>query len=117
MSKPKPNTHAKTEDLLNERNATHGSFIVNSAVSQSLKRLLSGRLTAKELEDTRQYFIDGYSQLEMIHVEALDHTCGKLGRIYAGQPTFDDHWDDSSGYFKLPVKFNHGKITPDRLRQ
>lgn len=109
MSNPKPNTKESTDELLDERNATHGSFIVNSAVSQSLKRLLRGELTAEELEETRRYFKEGYWTLKMIHVEALDHTCGKLGRIYAGQPEFDDHWDDGSGYFKLPVKFKHGK--------
>lgn len=109
MSKPKPNTNKTTDALLDERNATHGSFVVNSGISQSVKRLLRGELTTEELEETRQYFIDGYATLKMIHVEALDHTCGKLGRIYAGQPEFDDHWDDCSGYLKLPVKFKHGK--------
>lgn len=110
MSKPKPNVHEKTEDLLKERDKTHGSFIVNSAVSQALKDLLSGNLTAKDLEDSRAYFKDGYANLRPIHREALDHVCGKLGRIYAGQPTFDDHWDDCAGYMKLPVKFNHAKL-------
>lgn len=108
MSNPKPNTHTKTEDLLSERDSTHGSFIVNSGVSQAIKHLLEGTLDQEELEENRKYFVDGYKELKSIHKEALDHVCGKLGRIYAGNPTFDDHWDDCSGYMKLPVKFNHG---------
>lgn len=98
-----------TNELLIERDKTHGSFIVNSGVSQTVKKLLRGTLTPEELEETRQMFIEGHATMHMIHHEALDHICGKLGRIYAGQPTFDDHWVDISGYGKLPVKFNHGK--------
>lgn len=99
----------KTDELLDERNKTHGSFIYNSAVSQTMKKLMDGTLTTEQLEDTRKYFLEGYGNMNMIHHEAIDHMCGKFGRIYAGQPFFDDHWDDISGYGKLPVKFNHGK--------
>jgi len=95
--------------LLYERDKTHGSFIVNSGVSQTIKKLLRGTLTASELNESRKMFIEGYEKMHPIHHEALDHICGKLGRIYAGQAEFDDHWDDISGYGKLPVKFNHGK--------
>lgn len=83
-----------TKDLLTERNETHGSFIVNSRVSQALKEVVR-----KE---------PGYQNLDIIHREALDHMFGKIGRIMAGQPTFDDHWDDIAGYAQLPKKFNHG---------
>lgn len=100
----------ETTKLLDERNKTHGSFIVNSAVSQAIKLLLRGELSPEQLLETQEHFHKGYSTLGLIHKEALDHVCGKLGRIYAGQPTFDDHWDDCSGYFKLPVKFNHGAV-------
>lgn len=98
-----------TEELLAERHKTHGSFIVNSGVSQATKMLLRGELTPERLEETRQFFKDGYKKLQLIHREAYDHWCGKLGRIYAGNPDFDDHWEDQSGYTKLPVKFQHGK--------
>lgn len=96
MSKPKPNKNATTEQLLDERNATHGSFIVNSRVSQGLKRVVRNE--------------PGYEMLDDIHKEALDHMFGKIGRIMAGQPTFDDHWDDLGGYAGLPKKFKHGKL-------
>ena len=95
MSKAKPNTKATTGELLDERNSTHGSFVVNSAVSQALKEVFRNE--------------PGWEQLEIIHREAIDHICGKFGRIMAGQPAFDDHWDDIAGYAQLPKKFNHGK--------
>lgn len=84
------------EQLLDERNKTHGSFVVNSRVSQALKDVVRNE--------------PGYAQLDLIHREALDHIFGKIGRIMAGQPTFDDHWLDISGYAALPKKFNHGKV-------
>lgn len=96
MSKPKPNTHAETKDLLHERNSTHGSFTVNGRVSQKLKEIFRNE--------------PGWNNLDIIHKEAIDHICGKFGRIMSGQPTFDDHWDDISGYAQLPKKFKHGKI-------
>lgn len=95
MSNPKPNTKATPQELLAERDATHGSFIVNGRVSQSLKEVFRNE--------------PGWEELDIIHREAIDHICGKFGRIMAGQPTYDDHWDDIAGYAQLPKKFNHGK--------
>lgn len=85
----------ETNDLLNERGKTHGSFIVNSRVSQAIKNAL-------RREET-------YAQLPDIHREALDFIAGKIGRIMAGQYDYDDHWEDVAGYALLPKKFNHGK--------
>ena len=84
-----------TQDLLNERNETHGSFIVNSRVGQGIKDLLRAE--------------PGYENLNTFHREALDFIASKIGRIMAGQATFDDHWEDISGYALLPIKFEHGK--------
>lgn len=95
MSKPKPNTKTNINELLEERNTTHGSFVVNSRVSQRLKEVFRNE--------------SNWEKLDPIHREAIDHICGKFGRIMAGQPTFDDHWDDIAGYAGLPKKFNHGR--------
>ena len=84
-----------TEELLEERDQTHGSFIVNSRVGQSLKDVVR-----KE---------DSYKELSLVHREALDFIFSKIGRVMAGQADFDDHWDDIAGYAKLPQKFNHGR--------
>ena len=86
---------SRVDELLNTRDKTHGSFIVNSRVSQGLKDVVRAEPT--------------YKALAPIHREALDHIFGKIGRIMAGQPEFDDHWDDISGYGRLPVKFKHGR--------
>ena len=94
MSKQKPNIHADIKELLNERNATHGSFVENARVSQQLKEVFRAE--------------PNWQNLNQVHKEAIDHICGKFGRIMAGQPTFDDHWDDIQGYAGLPKKFNHG---------
>lgn len=85
----------RTDELLDERNSTHGSFVVNGRVSQTLKEVFRNE--------------PGWAQLDTVHREAIDHICGKFGRIMAGQPTFDDHWDDIAGYAQLPKKFNHGQ--------
>ena len=95
MSKPKPNTKESTSELLEERNNTHGSFIVNGRVSQRLKEVFRAE--------------PGWDNLNIVHREAIDHICGKFGRIMAGQPTYDDHWDDIAGYAQLPKKFRHGE--------
>lgn len=92
-----------TDELLDERNQTHGSFIVNSRVSQGLKDVVRNE--------------PGYSKLKPIHREALDHIFGKIGRILAGQAGYNDHWDDISGYGKLPVKFSHGDKEIDSVQQ
>lgn len=103
MSKPKPNTHTDIKELLNERDSTHGSFIVNSRVSQKLKDVFRSE--------------PGWEKLDIIHREAIDHICGKFGRIMAGKPTFDDHWDDIAGFAGLPKKFNHGMSTGDASKE
>lgn len=87
--------HQSTEALLDERNSTHGSFIVNSRVGQSLKDVIRRELS--------------YRDLPLIHREALDFIFSKIGRIMAGQYDYNDHWHDIAGYAKLPEKFNHGK--------
>lgn len=96
MSEPKPNKHKNVKNLLDERDSTHGAFTDNARLSQQLKEVFR--------DDP------GWQYLDPIHREAIDHICGKFGRIMAGKPTFDDHWDDISGYAQLPKKFNHGRI-------
>lgn len=84
----------ETTDLFNERNETHGSFVDNARVAQSLKRVLHTQ--------------DNWGEMNDLHKEALDLICTKIGRIMSGQADFDDHYEDIAGYAKLPQKFNHG---------
>jgi len=75
----------KTEELLVDRNKTHGSFETNAEISQTLKLVL------REHQDG----------LSLVQVEAVDMICLKLSRIHSGQSDFRDHWDDIAGYAKL----------------
>jgi GTP1/Obg family GTP-binding protein len=95
MSKPKPNTKETPQELLEERQSTHGDFTDNARVSQALKNILRNDPHWDRLHD--------------IHKEAIEYICGKISRILAGDPTFDDNYDDIAGYAQLPKKFNHGK--------
>ena len=74
-------------DLIKTRSETHGSFDTNSHVSQAIKSTL------------REW--DGWERLSVRQREALDHICGKLGRIMAGDPDHADHWIDIAGYAQL----------------
>lgn len=75
------------DPLLTERESTHGSFAINSVVSQGLKAILRDQ--------------PGWAALSDRQREAVDMICGKLGRIMAGNPNLQDHWRDISGYATL----------------
>lgn len=76
-----------TQELLNEREKTHGSFETHARVTQTLKSFM-----AKE---------NVYDKCNPRQCEAIDMILHKLGRIAAGNPNFEDHWDDIAGYAKL----------------
>jgi len=78
---------ASTEELLSERQTTHGSFPENAMVSQAIKRLFRN--------------CPNYQGLNDIQKEGLDRISLKLGRILGGNPNVKDHWDDIAGYATL----------------
>jgi len=78
-----------TEALINEREKTHGDFSDNSWVSQGLKDVI------------RSYEESNTHRLTRLHRDALDMIFAKVGRIVAGNPNFQDHWDDIAGYARL----------------
>lgn len=77
----------ESEQLLKERDRTHGDFEENSAVAQDIKTLIRG--------------CSNWSLMSPSHKEALDMIAHKIGRIMAGDWTHQDHWDDIVGYAKL----------------
>lgn len=77
-----------TETLLAERGKTHGDFRYHAAVTRELKRAFMRTVLRKK-------------QLTDVQLEAVDMILHKLGRIAAGDPNFQDHWDDIAGYAKL----------------
>jgi hypothetical protein len=74
-------------DLLKEREKTHGDFFCNSLYSQSLKMIMK---SSKNWE--------GLSEFKKESLEMIVH---KIGRILAGDSNCEDHWDDISGYAQL----------------
>lgn len=80
-----------TQELLNERQKTHGSYADHAYVTQHLKDVLKAG----------DPFNKKFASLSPSHREALDMILHKIGRIMAGDPNFNDHWDDIAGYAKL----------------
>ena len=77
-----------TDDLLAQRQATHGDFERNAAISQALK----------------QIFRSEKFPTDPVHREALDLIATKLSRVLSGQADFEDHWLDVAGYAELARK-------------
>lgn len=81
-----------TEDLLKSRGSTHGEFRINSAISQALKRTMECS--------------PGWDKLALYKKEGLHMIAHKIGRLLAGDATFQDHYDDIVGYAKLMSERN-----------
>lgn len=84
-------------DLLKEREKTHGDFFCNSLYSQSLKMIM---------KSSKNW--DGLSEFKKESLEMIVH---KIGRILAGDSNCEDHWDDIAGYSKLVSN----KIAQDKI--
>lgn len=74
-----------TNEVLNERQNTHGDFTCNSRIAQELKATLL-------YENT---------DLTPIQREAIEMICHKLARVVCGNPDYIDVWRDISGYATL----------------
>lgn len=77
----------KTEEILSEREETHGDF--GSVAELHLK-----------LIDTFERY-SRWDKVPVIAMEALSMICLKMSRIANGDPHFSDHWDDIAGYAML----------------
>lgn len=74
------------ENILAERQKTHGEFSNHALISQNIKRSMS--------HHTR-------STLSHSQFEALEMIAHKIARILNGNPNHKDHWDDIAGYATL----------------
>lgn len=74
------------EDILKEREKTHGEFREVARTSQHLKLSLLG-----------------VSYLSDIESEALEMILHKIARIIHGNPEEKDHWIDIQGYCQLVI--------------
>lgn len=80
-----------TEDILKERQKTHGSFEDHAKASQALKNTLTLHCKNGALDDP-------------IKRESLEMICHKIARTICGNPNYKDHWDDIAGYATLVSK-------------
>jgi len=78
------------ETILNQREATHGNYPDTAHTIQSLKYYLRNH--------------PGWDRLNSAQQEALEMIANKIGRVLEGDPNFNDHWDDISGYSNLVSK-------------
>lgn len=83
----KPFGKETIDQILAQRSTTHGDFTDHARITQALKELCRMQ--------------SGWGRLNDVQKEALDMNCHKIGRILAGNPNFNDHWDDIAGYAKL----------------
>ncbi|MAU40996.1 MAG: hypothetical protein CMF31_05170 [Kordiimonas sp.] len=79
------------EDILNEREKTHGDFATQAMLSQRLKRVLL--LGCERRADW-----------EPEQLESLEMIVHKIARILAGNPDEPDHWCDIAGYATLVAR-------------
>ncbi|AQW83036.1 DUF6378 domain-containing protein [Campylobacter pinnipediorum] len=76
------------EDILKERQKTHGDFGLQSFYAQNIKKYIK----------SEKY------KLTVGQIEALEMIAHKIARILAGNPNYKDHWDDIAGYATLVSK-------------
>ena len=74
------------DEILTEREKTHGDFGEHAEITQALKTYMHTHHR---------------SVLYPYQAEALDMIAHKIGRILAGDPNVRDHWDDIAGYATL----------------
>lgn len=74
-------------EVLQQRAGTHGHYPEHAEISQQLKLTMI---------HARNWNILTSSQRESL--EMIAH---KIGRILAGDPNHNDHWDDTAGYATL----------------
>jgi len=74
-------------EVLSQRAGTHGHYPEHAQISQDLK------LTMTHARN--------WNMLTAPQREALEMIAHKIGRILAGDPNYNDHWDDTAGYATL----------------
>lgn len=85
-------------ELTGERQSTHGDYADNARVSQAIKRIIYVENMMRMSRNQRP--------LSDTQKDALDMIATKIGRIMAGDPSVQDHWDDIAGYAHLANKKN-----------
>lgn len=76
-----------TGALIAERGKTHGDFTDHARITQKIKNEMHAE--------------PNWHRLDYCQKETLDMIAHKIGRILAGNPNFEDHWQDIAGYARL----------------
>ena len=79
-----------TDQILNEREQTHGLYREVASYSQTFKQLMR---TSRNWE-----------RLDPVQAQTLELEADKIARILCGDPSHLDHWRDGAGYFELVVR-------------
>jgi hypothetical protein len=79
-----------TDQILSDREQTHGLFREVAGYSQAIKQLMR---TSRN-----------WQRLDVAQAQALEVVADKMARILCGDPSFSDHWQDGAGYFELVVR-------------
>jgi translation elongation factor EF-Tu-like GTPase len=75
-------------EVLNEREKTHGDYADTAAISQALKAVIR----------SQRAYHDACNDMQR---ESLDMVCTKIARILSGDPNCKDSWADCAGYSDL----------------
>ena len=89
------------EEILEERGKTHGDFKEHAEYTQRMKDMIVESEQGGMQVDGG---VDTSNNMNMSQTEALEMIMHKIGRILAGSPHHNDHWDDIAGYAKLGSK-------------
>ena len=79
-----------TQDILSDREQTHGPFREVAGYSQAIKTLMRSSRN--------------WQRLDVAQAQALEVVADKVARILCGDPSYLDHWQDGAGYFELVVR-------------
>ena len=92
-----------TQDLLNERQTTHGDFAINASVAQEIREAVRRNGSV-------------WARLHPEYREALDHIAGKIGRVCSApdpKKVEPDHFADIAGYATLAVNRARKEALPE----
>lgn len=82
--------NTSVEEILTQRQKTHGPYKEHARVTQTIKSLMHSE--------------GNWKILTVCQRETLDMIAHKIGRILSGDPNVQDHWDDIAGYSTLVSK-------------
>jgi hypothetical protein len=87
---------SETDDLLDERETTHGLYGNTARIIQGFKAVLREELMQRDMRSDEP--------LSDVAVESLEMILHKIGRIISGKWDCVDHWADISGYADLTLR-------------